>query len=292
MDRTAEAYESLVARFTAWAQTEEGIRAVFVIGSRARIDHPADEWADLDVLVVARDPAPYLTAEEWIRCAGTPWLTFVEATGDGRSQERRVLYEGGLDVDFAFVPVTLLESLLAAEVPPDVADMISRGVRVLLDRDGLVDRLRSRTPAAPAPPMPTQEQYLEVVSDFWYHAVWCAKHLRRGELWWAKEGCDSHMKRLLRTMLEWHARATGRGDTWFRGRFLEEWADPRALREMPEGFAHYETSDVRRALFATMDLFRWLAAETAQRSGYVYPHEADAKTTEFVRRILPERDAA
>jgi hypothetical protein len=26
-----------------------------------------------------------------------------------------------------------------------------------------------------------------VVSDFWYHALWSAKHLRQGELWWAKE---------------------------------------------------------------------------------------------------------
>jgi hypothetical protein len=32
-------------------------------------------------------------------------------------------------------------------------------------------------------------------------------------------------------------------------------------------FAHHDTADVRHALVATMDLFRWLARETAQALG-------------------------
>jgi len=47
-------------------------------------------------------------------------------------------------------------------------------------------------------------------------------------------------------------------DTWHEGRLLDQWADPRAVAGLREAYAQYGEADVRRALFATMDLFRWL----------------------------------
>jgi aminoglycoside 6-adenylyltransferase len=89
-------------------------------------------------------------------------------------------------------------------------------------------------------------------------------------------------------MLEWHARAVnGPGhDTWMRGRFLEEWADPRAVAQLPEVFAHYDRQDIARALRATMALFRRLAVETARRWGYAYPAAGEQFATELVETLL------
>lgn len=42
------AYERLIEKLAAWVQTRLGVRAAMVLGSRARVDHPADEWSDLD----------------------------------------------------------------------------------------------------------------------------------------------------------------------------------------------------------------------------------------------------
>jgi len=61
--------------------------------------------------------------------------------------------------------------------------------------------------AQPASP-PAPAEFLNAVNDFWYHAVWTAKKLRRGELWIAMSCLDSYMKRRLLQMIEWHARAT------------------------------------------------------------------------------------
>jgi aminoglycoside 6-adenylyltransferase len=93
------------------------------------------------------------------------------------------------------------------------------------------------------------------------------------------------MQHLLLRMIEWHARAKrGWGyDTWFRGRFLEKWADPQALRQMRDVFSHYDEADVKRSLLAAMSLFRALALETAERLGYSYPEEADKQVTEWIR---------
>ena len=287
MDATSAAYERLIESFVGWAEMEQSIRGAIVIGSRARADHPADEWSDLDIVVFATDPGRYSSQADWVANVGNAWLTFVEATADGRGLERRVLFEGGLDADFALMPVELIRQAAEEEWPGDAADALRRGVRVLLDKDGVIGRALALLPEpAPAQP-PTGEEFAEAVADFWYHAVWTAKHLRRGELWWARGSCDGHMKRLLQRMLEWHARATKGADcdTWLRGRFLEEWADKRAVAELRGAFAHYDETDVWRALGATTDLFRWLAGETAQRLGYPYPSFGDERAPECVRRL-------
>ena len=218
--------------------------------------------------LVARDPRQYLEDASWIETIGVPWMTFVEQTPDG-GLERRVMFQGGLDVDFAIDAVATIDAILADGAPPELVDLVGRGLRVLVDKDGSVARLQEITPATADAEPPTQAAFWQNANDFWYHTVWTAKHLRRGEIWWAKGGCDGHLKGLLREMMQWHTRASlgPHHDTWFRGRFLEEWADPLRVTDLYTAFAHYDEDDIWRALDATMKLYRWIAAETAEKLG-------------------------
>ncbi len=284
-DLVAAAYKRLIDHFVTWAGTEDDIRAAIVIGSRARTDHPADQWSDLDVLIFAHDPTRYLE-EHWLHHVGTPWLTFLEPTPDEGTYERRVLFAGGLDVDFVPLPVAYLEQWLAQGFPSNLADMVARGVRFLVDKEGFAARLDALDVAPPAYTPPDENEFLNAVHDFWYHMVWTSKHLRRGELWWAKSCCDGYLKGLLHRMLTWHARATqDTVDTWMRGRYLEEWADPRAVDALADVYAHYNEADVWRALQATMNLFSRLAVETAEALGYPYPTEGEAHARTLVERM-------
>jgi aminoglycoside 6-adenylyltransferase len=314
MSSAKPSMEHLEQRFVAWAQTQPDIRAAFVVGSRARTDHPADEWSDLDISVITTKPERYLASTDWLKNIGDYWLTFLEPTATGSGMERRVLFEGALDVDFAIAPCArvkqaarflpllrrfpvlfrLLPKGMAQRIREDVAEaaeVLGHGVRVIVDKDRLAAKLPLVFAEAQPYRPPTQRDFLNAVNDFWYHTVWGTKKLRRGELWVAKSSCDSYLKRLLLRMMEWHARAT-KGpdyDTWQLGRFLEEWADHRALAGLRDAFAHYDEEDVRRALLATMDLFRWLAIETAERLGYPYPSVADERVTEWVKAYLEGR---
>jgi aminoglycoside 6-adenylyltransferase len=195
---------------------------------------PPDEWADLDIVVVTSDPETYLAQADWLDNIGTVWITFVEPTASGQAMERRALFAGGLDVDFAIVPEEMFQHLLQ---DPKTMDVIGRGVRVVLDKDGLVAARTLCAIELSSPRPPTRAEFDEIVSDFWYHAVWTAKKLRRGELWSAKQCSDGYMKRLLLRMIEWHARAMNgwHHDTWYGGRFIEDWADPRALKGLQGG---------------------------------------------------------
>ena len=74
-----------------------------------------------------------------------------------------------------------------------------------------------------------------------------------------------------------------------RGRFLEEWADPRAVMELRRAFARYDTDEIRCALAATMDLFRWLSVEAAGQWGYAYPTFGAERATELVGELMAEK---
>jgi aminoglycoside 6-adenylyltransferase len=278
----------LLERAVEWARAQPDIRALAVIGSRARAERPADQWSDLDLWIVATDPQPYVSSTDWLAQFGPHWVTFIEHAPHAETVERRVLFKDALDVDFAFDRLESVKRSLATGLSQLDLDLLRRGARVLVDKDGLLARMAAKLPpAAPRQP-PSQAEFLNVVNDFLYHAVWTAKKLRRGELWTAKSCSDSYMKRLLLRMLEWHARATRGGsvDTWHSGRFLEQWADPQALQELRGAFAHYDRADIARALLATTALFRRLAQETATPLGYPYPTEADRHVTTWVDDTL------
>jgi aminoglycoside 6-adenylyltransferase len=300
---TGKSYEKLIGRFCKWAETRSDIRIAYTLGSSARIDHPADEWSDLDIVFWTTDPKHYLSTSDWISKFGKPLLTFIDTTLTGDDKMRVVLYEGMLDVDF--VPISYkyirrtsqwihrtIKADSDREALAGIWNVYGRGVRVLTDKDGLACSF-SAIPASLKkrfPPRPTHDEFLEVVNDFFYHAVYTAKHLRRGELWWAVTHQGCRLQRPMLQMIMWHALAKHdwKHDVWFLGRFLEEWANPEAVEGLREAFAQYDKENVKRALFATIDLFRALAIETATKMGYPYPAKADKNVTKWIRKCVSE----
>lgn len=164
--------------------------------------------------------------------------------------------------------------------------VLSRGVRALVDK-GPPPSPHPGGFQAPTPAHPSDEQFAALVQRIWLNAARVGQFLARGDLWRAKHVCDGVLKQYLLTLLEWHARAVhGPGyDTWHEGRYLDEWADPRAVAALPATFARYDRADLWRALEATLSLIRWLARETAARLGYSYPDEADAQVSAWLERV-------
>ena len=284
MDRITE-------QVMAWGQPRHDIRAAFIVGSRARAEHPADDWSDLDVVIVADDPQPYLASAEWLSAIGEARLTFLEPTAVGGLTERRALFEGGLDVDFTFIPAGLVQHMLEHTIPAEVALVFQHGVRILFDKDASIADLVLVAPAElrrlnP----PTAAGFGELVNDFLYHAIWAAKKLRRGEVFVAKASCDIHMKWLLLRLIEWHAQAIHGPayQTWHAGRFLEQWADPRIIEALRGTYAQYDAADTRRAVYASQRVFHWIALEVADHLHYEYPHQAHSYVETWLQTQLPE----
>jgi aminoglycoside 6-adenylyltransferase len=254
----------VAAAVTDWAGERADVQALVLVGSQARADVPADRWSALDLIFLLDNPTPYTEDASWTEEFGRPVVTFLETTLDGH-WERRVLYETGEDVDFVLFPVSVLERLETSE---NAAALLRRGVRVLVDRVGVSERLAAIAERPSLVEPPTQGELTELASDFWYHALWTAKKLRRGEVFTALDCLDGYVKTRLVSLMAWHARAIDPSvDTWHGGRFLERWADPGALAALERAFARYDLRDVARALWETIDLWQGLEEETASRLG-------------------------
>jgi aminoglycoside 6-adenylyltransferase len=270
---------SFLAAVTAWGRRRPDVHAALLIGSHARSQAAADQWSDIDLVLVVDQPATYLDDASWLGAFGQPLLTFLEPTAVGGFTERRVLFATGQDVDFALLPLTAAHELAGRA---ELGAVLGRGFRVLVDKLGVERTLREAGDPAPPHASPSAATFAQVTHDFWYHALWAARKLRRGEVWMAKQGCNCHLKALLVQLLAWDSQARDRRiDTWHGGRFLERWADGRVLDDLRVVDARYDARDVARALRATVDLFEQVELRCAERLGLepTVPHRR-------IRRLL------
>jgi len=264
-------YDILIQNILTWAQQTENIRAIVVIGSRARITDPADEWSDLDLLVITTDMAAYIESATWLHEIGTPLLSFTEPSFDG-SYERRALFDGFLDIDFALSePEQFKESLKFGAV----RDIFQRGYHILLDKDDWTDLITHLDPAPP-PQASSPTQISNEIHDYWFHVVWTTKKLKRGELWSAMNCLNCYMKNKLRHMIEVHAVLFGEGEvvTWHNGRLLEKWSAPTINQRLLGSFADYDAHALTTALRHQSALYHDLASEVADKLNISYPHES------------------
>jgi len=283
----ARRYGSIVEKFREWADRDSGVRAALIVGSQARTDLPADEWSDLDIAIIHDDPARLIDSTGWFQPFGTVVLSMVERTAVGGSRERRVLYSDGRDVDFAIFPTAAIPYIAGS---PEGLSVLGRGFLTLIDKDHQLGELPSlagiKAPVSHG--LPTEEEFLANVSDFFYHVLWTAKKLRRGETWTAKMGCDGYLKLLLVRMIEWStvASAPTEVDVWHEGRFLDRWAPPEVVARLPATFARYDALDVSRALGETGRLYSRLAQQVSGRFGWNYPTQAEDTVWGLVDRTL------
>jgi aminoglycoside 6-adenylyltransferase len=303
-----EGSERILSKMVAWGTGRDDLRAIAVVGSRARSDHPADPWSDLDVIVMARRPKRYLNESHWFAEIETPWLAVREPTVVGDQQIFHITFEGGTKVDLVVVSsiafslaaravetlrrhpslLTLLPKI-ARDRLTTLSDLLNRGFRFVLDKNRIADRLRSGGLAVPPPRPPSQEEFLDLVKRFLNEQVSIALKMRRGEFFVAKTLGESRLMELLLQMIEWHTQVTS--DRWSpvfeRGRYLEQWAPPLVIERLRGTFPRYDAAEIWRARLEALDLFRWLARETGARLGYSYPTQLEETVMTWVRGQAP-----
>lgn len=275
-------FDEIIERFVRRAAADGEVLAALMIGSQARADHPADECSDLDLMLFVKESECFLRKDEWLQAIGPYHISFIERALGGYS-ERRVLFEGALDVDFVICPQAAVQSLPWREM----SGILARGYRVLVDKAGLEEKLK-RAPEEEPVALMGAEEFQNLVGDFWYHAVWIAKKLVRGELFTAVACLNGYMQWRLLAMIEGLARAIHGTDydTWHSGRFMEEWAEPWIVERMAECWSGYGEKDAKRALMNIMGLFREVSSDLANRRHFVFRFEAECYATEWVKRLL------
>ncbi|ABX42644.1 aminoglycoside 6-adenylyltransferase [Lachnoclostridium phytofermentans] len=278
-------FELIINNFMKWGNRTDKVHAALMIGSQARNNHPADDFSDLDIIMVVDDPNFFLQSDHWLEQIGNFHISFIEDTIGGE-KERRILFDNALDVDFVILSRNSLENAIRN----NEIDILKRGYRILIDKIGMEHILPLTATERTSYILLSECEFNNITNDFWYHTIWTVKKLIRGELWTAKSCVDNYMKWMLLTLIECHAHVLNGldYDTWHSGRFLEEWAEEWIIQRLSSCYAHYERNDIKNALLSTMDLFRLIAVEIANKLSYEYSIKADEYASDWVIKALSE----
>jgi aminoglycoside 6-adenylyltransferase len=274
---TLPTYQQLEERVVAWLRTQADIRAALIVGSRARIDPPADHWSDVDFILFVNDIVVYTADSHWLNQFGVVEIATLDHNDRRGDAEWIAVFDDGRKIDVLFAPAQPVIDVSSYAV------VIQYGARVVFDRDGdlqaLVDRVRMLEFVPPTP-----EDFSQTLQQAWLTALRAAKFARRGDLWRAKHSCDGALKQAMLRLLEWQAHiGHDHINTWHDGRYLAEWADQVVVDALPATFAAYDRSSIQAALLATIELLHRLAQEIAAHWQFAYPVETAARVVQWIK---------
>ena len=277
-------YAKLINNIVSFGNSDDRIIAIILVGSQARKENSSDEYSDLDLIVITEDTSSFIQSNDWLEKISKYHISFLEKTVDG-ADEKRVLFEGALDVDFVIISEN---DAKAAMANGESRNTLCNGYRVLIDKKEILANISTLQQTKEPYYFPLEVNYVNVVNDFWYHVIWTSKKMLRGELWAAKFCLDSYLKFKLLWMLEFYEHVKNGTDynTWYSGRFVDTWAEQEIRNQLAKSFAHYNKQDMIIALKNTMDLFRYLATNIALGVGYKYCNDADVYSSKWVEQNL------
>lgn len=275
----AQRYAEIKSRLRDFAEKDDNILAAVAIGSSTRESLPADEYSDLDLIIVTEAPERWHSGEYPAKL-GRVSISFIEPTLGG-GMERRCIYDEDKDVDMIIFTPEQFEKALRDGVAGWV---MNRGYVFLYGAERYSELAKRYVSPAVSHPAMTEEEFANLTNDFYFHNIWAYKKLRRGELWSAKISIDAYLKGLLLKMIEQYQLAATGADVWHDGRFLDRWADPSVLTELRSCFAHYDEADCKKALAATHALFARLAHAVAEKRGFAYPAVAEKCAAEYLKK--------
>lgn len=274
MDR----YKEIKMRLCSLAEKDEKIKALISFGSSAGVDLRADEYSDLDIIIVTDEPEAWIYGE-YPASLGNIKISFTEDTFTG-TKERRILYEGSYDLDMIVVTT---EQFLTAVDSGLFNLVMNRGYSVLYDSMGIADILKKSINLIISHALLSEDEFNNMINDFLFHVIWALKKIQRGELWTAKMCIDSYMKGPLLKIIEMYTITVYKADVWHDGRFLDKWAEDEITEKLKSCFAHYDRDDMIFALISSYELFSRLAKLCAGYCKYSYPYEADIYVDELLR---------
>jgi len=129
--------------FTAWARQHAAVLGAAIVGSHARGTARAD--SDLDLVILCQDPGLFLDDDSWLQTWGQTTSKGIEDYGALTSL--RAFYAGGLEVEFGLTT----PDWAAIPVDPGTRQVVSGGIKILHDPEGLFEDLESAVRPVPSP---------------------------------------------------------------------------------------------------------------------------------------------
>lgn len=275
--------EDLKTRIITWAEEDERIRAVILVGSQARTGpFAADIYSDIDLNIFTTDRDAFAHRRDWFEAFGEVWMAYYNVTDEG-NPEARAVYAGGRKVDFDVFELAEFARVAAGESLPI---NYMHGAHILVDKDGQAAAALEAFTPPPAPTL-TAKRYRVLCDSLWYQVISTAKQVARGDLWIAHARMHAMRQNLLET-LEWAERAKHGPDydTFLEGRYAAHWMNPTTYAALGDLYPGFDVDECGSTLEATLAVFREAAQTIAGAYGFAYPGDLEANVTATVRSML------
>ena len=240
-----------------WVKNQENVRAVILLGSLAR-KGDTDRLSDIDLHLMVENPNDFTEQDSWFEDFNPVWLAVFRRENENVTW--KIIYEGGILVEFFISPTSLLEKMRAT-----LPMHYEPGYTVLIDKDKLTKNLPKASGKALPPEKPSEKDFQNTLSDFWLNAYHVAKYLWRRDLWRAKHH-DWLMKGNLLEMMGWHSLLVGgqQSFTTYQGKGLQGWITPETFTSLMTVFGRFYPADSWRALEDTIKIFTNLSNDVGE----------------------------
>lgn len=289
-DASAAPGDAIVRAIVAAYAAADGVWALALGGSRARDGGAgADDRSDWDFVVVV-DAVKSFASQRRLALTLSGHLIEVTLKSPPGTHLRRIVLTDGRSLDLTFVARAALADPLRSSA---LSTVVTRELRVLIDREGILVAACARAALAPAA-TPTFAVFAAAVQRFFAFALPVAHAIQREDLWAASALFENALKtQALMAMARWHALASGvdlaRIGPVTSGRRLERWAPPWLLAQLPAMHPAFEGEAMVTSLRATMDTFARLTLETANRLAFADPGPVLVRGRAVVERALEPR---
>lgn len=281
--------DTIIDELVVWGEAQADVRAMLLTSTRAT-GGGTDRFSDYDVVLFCTDVPARRLNESWLADFGEIVIAYwddlhTDENAGLQVSGNVVYYPGTKKIDFSLWPLEMANWLRQQPALPAELDA---GYHVLLDKDGLTSGWPASTGVGYRRSLPTHDEYLTLVNDFFIGVPYVVTALMRGELLPAKWVLDYDMRYVyLLPMLEWYAVAQhGKQITIGNlGKKLRSYLPDDLWQRFERTYAGLDPAANRAALDEMITLFREVATVVGEAIGCPYPDALQRRVLAHVQGL-------
>jgi len=257
-------YIDLQNNLVDWAEEEDNVRALLLVGSRSRKVPPPDQFSDLDTILFCLNPTEFVESNDWLRNLGPFWFNYVDQP-KYKEPEQFALYNGAVKIDVMIIKISESENLQSRLDIFPFQDVLQRGFKVLVDKTDSHSQIiipKDKNKGM----LPGQAEFDNQIHHGLLLAIKFIRYFERNDLWRANDSLNNDLRNNLLVLLEWEAIAANPNkDIWYDGRFIDQWGNPEVVSLFPQIFSGYQKENQRTGLKLFLQIYYELAVKIAEK---------------------------
>jgi aminoglycoside 6-adenylyltransferase len=263
------------------ANSDERIRGVMLMGSRADSSVPKDQYQDYDIGFAVTDMKPFYNNPTWIEeTFGKPLIMQMPETLRGADNDGNFFYlmifPDGVRIDLSFI----FEEMTDWDGEPAV---------VLLDKDngnGFFPAITINEKYWNIKP-PTALDYRSACSNFWWCLNNVAKGIMRDELSFVKASINNDVRSNLNEIINWYIGvqygfevSTGKD-----GKYFKKFLSTELYAQYTESYSDSNYENIWKAVDTMCEMFSPLALSVAEHFRFSYHQDEEDGMREYLRLV-------